>query len=79
VIIEGYTDSVGNDDYNRGLSERRAGAVRSYLVDQGVSSARLTASGKGASDPVASNDTASGRQQNRRVEVIISDPAAASR
>lgn len=79
VVIEGYTDSVGNNDYNVGLSQRRAGAVRSYLVDQGVSSTRLTASGKGASDPVASNDTASGRQQNRRVEVIISDPTAASR
>jgi outer membrane protein OmpA-like peptidoglycan-associated protein len=79
VVIEGYTDSIGSGDYNLGLSERRAGAVRSYLIDQGVSSVRLTASGKGASDPVASNDTASGRQQNRRVEVIISDPAAASR
>ncbi len=79
VVIEGYTDSVGNDDYNQGLSERRAGAVRSYLVERGVSSARLTSSGKGASEPVASNETASGRQQNRRVEVIISDPAAASR
>jgi outer membrane protein OmpA-like peptidoglycan-associated protein len=79
VVIEGYTDSIGNDDYNLGLSQRRAGAVRAYLIDQGVSSVRLTASGKGASDPVASNETASGRQQNRRVEVIISDPAAVSR
>jgi outer membrane protein OmpA-like peptidoglycan-associated protein len=79
VVIEGYTDSVGNNDYNLGLSERRAGAVRAYLLDQGVSSARMTASGKGASDPVASNDTAAGRQQNRRVEVVISDPSAASR
>jgi outer membrane protein OmpA-like peptidoglycan-associated protein len=79
VVIEGYTDSIGNDDYNQGLSERRAGAVRSYLIAQGVSSVRLTSAGKGASDPVASNETASGRQQNRRVEVIISDPAAASR
>lgn len=79
VVIEGYTDSVGNGDYNMGLSERRAGAVRSYLIDQGVSSARMTSSGKGASDPVADNGTASGRQQNRRVEVVISDPAAASR
>jgi outer membrane protein OmpA-like peptidoglycan-associated protein len=79
LVIEGYTDSVGNNDYNMGLSERRAGAVRAYLLDQGVSSARMTASGKGASDPVASNDTAAGRQQNRRVEVVISDPSAASR
>lgn len=79
VVIEGYTDSIGNDDYNLGLSARRAGAGRSHLIDQGVSSVRLTSSGKGASDPVASNETSSGRQQNRRVEVIISDPAAASR
>jgi outer membrane protein OmpA-like peptidoglycan-associated protein len=79
VVVEGYTDSVGNDDSNQGLSERRAGAVRSYLVEQGISSIRLTSLGKGASNPVAGNDTASGRQQNRRVEVIISEPAAASR
>ncbi len=79
VVVEGYTDSVGNDDYNQGLSERRAGAVRTYLIDQGISSIRLTSLGKGASNPVAGNDTASGRQQNRRVEVIISEPAAASR
>jgi outer membrane protein OmpA-like peptidoglycan-associated protein len=79
VVIEGYTDSLGSADYNQGLSERRAGAVRAYLLEQGVSPMRLTSTGKGASDPVAGNDTASGRQQNRRVEVIISDPAAASR
>ncbi len=79
VVIEGHTDSVGSEDYNLGLSERRARTVKSYLVDQGVSSMRLTSSGKGASDPVAGNDTASGRQQNRRVEIIISSPAAASR
>jgi len=79
VVVEGYTDSVGNDDYNQGLSERRAGAVRTYLIDQGISSIRLTSLGKGASNPVAGNNTASGRQQNRRVEVIISEPAAASR
>jgi outer membrane protein OmpA-like peptidoglycan-associated protein len=79
VVVEGYTDSVGSVDYNQGLSERRAGAVKSYLIDQGISSIRLTSLGKGASNPVAGNDTASGRQQNRRVEVIISEPAAASR
>jgi len=79
AIIEGHTDNIGSSDYNLGLSERRAGTVRAYLVDQGVSSTRLSASGKGASDPVAGNDTASGRQQNRRVEIIISGPAAASR
>jgi outer membrane protein OmpA-like peptidoglycan-associated protein len=79
VVIEGYTDSIGSEDYNLGLSERRAGAVRSYLLEQGVSSMRLTSSGKGASDPVAGNDTEAGRRQNRRVEVIISDPVAALR
>ena len=79
VLIEGYTDSVGTEDYNQGLSERRADSVRSYLAGQGIGSIRLSASGKGESDPVASNDSAAGRQQNRRVEVIISNPPAASR
>jgi len=79
VVIEGYTDSIGSDDYNLGLSERRAGAVRSYLIDQGISSTRLASTGKGASGPVAGNDTAAGRQQNRRVEVIISNPVVAAR
>jgi outer membrane protein OmpA-like peptidoglycan-associated protein len=78
VVIEGHTDSIGSEDYNQGLSERRAGAVKSYLLDQGVSPMRLTSSGKGASDPVAGNDTEAGRQRNRRVEVIISEPATAS-
>jgi outer membrane protein OmpA-like peptidoglycan-associated protein len=77
VNIEGYTDSTGGADYNLGLSQRRADSVRSYLVDQGVGSGRLVASGKGMSSPVAGNDTATGRQQNRRVEVIINNPAAA--
>jgi outer membrane protein OmpA-like peptidoglycan-associated protein len=76
VVIDGYTDSLGSADFNQGLSERRAGAVRAYLLDQGVSSMRLTSFGKGASDPVAGNDTASGRQQNRRVEVVISNSTA---
>ena len=79
VLIEGYTDSVGTEDYNQGLSERRADSVKSYLAGQGIGSIRLSASGKGESDPVASNDSAAGRQQNRRVEVIISNPAAALR
>ncbi len=78
VSIEGYTDSVGSQDYNQGLSERRAESVRHYLRGQGIDSGRLTASGRGESDPVASNDSASGRQQNRRVEVIISNPNIAS-
>jgi outer membrane protein OmpA-like peptidoglycan-associated protein len=79
VAIEGYTDSVGSEDYNQGLSERRADSVKSYLSGQGIGSTRLSASGKGKSDPVAGNDSASGRQQNRRVEVIISNPSAALR
>jgi len=79
VAIEGYTDSVGGQEYNQALSQRRADAVRSYLVRQDISSARLSASGLGESDPVAGNDSASGRQQNRRVEVVISNPPAALR
>src|SRR3984893_1331375 len=79
VSIQGYTDSVGSEDYNQGLSERRANSVKSYLAGQGIGSMRLSASGKGRSDPVADNDSAAGRQQNRRVEVIISNPPAALR
>ena len=79
VAIEGYTDSVGSEDYNQGLSERRANSVKSYLAGQGIGSMRLSASGKGESDPVAGNDSATGRQQNRRVEVVISNPPAALR
>jgi outer membrane protein OmpA-like peptidoglycan-associated protein len=71
VLIEGHTDSVGNDDYNLGLSQRRADVVKVWLMNQGVDSTRLVTSGKGESSPVAGNDNASGRQLNRRVEVII--------
>lgn len=78
AAIEGYTDNVGSDDYNQGLSERRADSVKSYLTRQGIGSMRLAVSGKGRSDPVASNDSADGRQQNRRVEVVISNPPATS-
>jgi outer membrane protein OmpA-like peptidoglycan-associated protein len=73
VQIEGFTDSVGTDDYNQGLSERRADAVRDELTGMGVSRDRIQARGLGKSDPVADNDSATGRQQNRRVEVIISE------
>ena len=79
VAIEGYTDSVGSEDYNQGLSERRADSVKAYLAGQGIGAIRLSALGKGESDPVAGNDSAAGRQQNRRVEVIISNPPAALR
>jgi outer membrane protein OmpA-like peptidoglycan-associated protein len=79
VLIEGYTDSVGSEDYNQGLSTRRAESVQSYLVGQGIDRGRLTASGLGESAPVADNESATGRQLNRRVEVIISNPDLASR
>jgi outer membrane protein OmpA-like peptidoglycan-associated protein len=79
VAIQGYTDSVGTEDYNQRLSERRADSVKSYLTGQGIGSTRLSALGKGRSDPVADNDSAAGRQQNRRVEVVISNPPAALR
>lgn len=70
--VEGHTDSVGGDEYNQKLSEQRAGAVQSYLVQQGISAASVTAKGFGKTQPVVSNDTAAGRQQNRRVELVVS-------
>lgn len=73
VMIEGFTDSVGSESYNQGLSERRANAVRSGLVSAGIDAGRVGTRGFGEAFPVVSNDTASGRQQNRRVEVIISN------
>lgn len=76
VAIEGYTDNIGTEDYNFGLSQRRADAVKTYLVGQGINSSRLSTSGKGEGAPVASNESAAGRQQNRRVEVIIANPVA---
>lgn len=76
VAIEGHTDSVGTAEYNQSLSQRRAEAVRSYLVGQGVDPRRLVASGMGEGHPVVGNDTAAGRQQNRRVEVIIATAVA---
>jgi outer membrane protein OmpA-like peptidoglycan-associated protein len=77
AVIDGYTDSIGSDDYNQGLSERRADAVKNFLIGQGIDAPRLTAAGMGKSSPVASNGTATGRQQNRRVEVTISNPPVA--
>jgi len=75
VQLEGHTDSVGSDDYNMKLSENRANTVREYLQSQGVPPGNLTAVGYGKTQPVASNDTAAGRQQNRRVEMVVSgDP-----
>lgn len=69
--VEGHTDSVGTDEFNQRLSEQRAGTVRDFLIDQGVRSASVTASGFGKTQPVASNDTPEGRQQNRRVEIVV--------
>jgi OOP family OmpA-OmpF porin len=75
VVIEvaGHTDSVGSEEYNQGLSERRANAVRDYLTSKGVKASRLTARGYGESMPIASNDTDEGRAENRRVEMIVLD------
>jgi outer membrane protein OmpA-like peptidoglycan-associated protein len=70
--IEGYTDSIGSDEYNQTLSDKRAQAVRDYLVSQGVSMNNVAAHGLGKADPVADNSTAKGRQLNRRVEMIVS-------
>ncbi|MCX6612848.1 MAG: OmpA family protein [Acidobacteria bacterium] len=70
--IEGHTDSVGSDSYNQTLSEKRGDAVREYLAREGMATSSLTSKGFGESKPAASNDNASGRQQNRRVEIVIS-------
>lgn len=73
VVVEGFTDSVGSAEANRQLSQQRAEAVRDYLVTQGIDANRVVARGMGEDFPIASNDTAAGRQQNRRVEVLISE------
>jgi outer membrane protein OmpA-like peptidoglycan-associated protein len=72
LAIEGYTDNVGTDAFNQTLSEQRANTVREYLVQQGLDANSVSARGFGPTIPVASNDTAKGRQQNRRVEIIVS-------
>ncbi len=71
VMIFGHTDSTGPDDYNKVLSDHRAGAVNNFLVSQGVAAPRLENKGYGESDPIAINETAEGRQLNRRVEIVI--------
>lgn len=73
VLIEGYTDSTGSDGLNQELSDRRANAVRTALLDMGINSDRITTRGYGKAYPVASNATAATRQLNRRVEIILSD------
>lgn len=72
ITVAGYTDNVGTMSYNQQLSERRANAVRAYLNEQGVKASRMTVMGFGPDNPIASNDTADGRAQNRRVELHIS-------
>jgi outer membrane protein OmpA-like peptidoglycan-associated protein len=72
LAVEGYTDSVGSDDYNQKLSEHRGESVRDYLTKEGVAGNSVTSQGFGKAEPVASNDTAAGRQKNRRVELVVS-------
>lgn len=71
ILIEGHTDNTGTNDYNMDLSQRRASSVANYLKDHGVKSGRITTEGYGEEQPAASNETAQGRQNNRRVEVAI--------
>jgi outer membrane protein OmpA-like peptidoglycan-associated protein len=71
VLVVGHTDSTGEAEYNQGLSERRADSARNFLVGAGLESNRVTAMGRGEIEPVASNDSLSGRQDNRRVEIAI--------
>jgi outer membrane protein OmpA-like peptidoglycan-associated protein len=78
IAVGGYTDNVGGDDMNQKLSENRAGAVRDYLVQQGVVANSVSATGFGNSAPVASNDNSAGRQENRRVELVVSGEAIGS-
>jgi len=70
--VEGHTDSIGSEEYNQELSENRAGSVRDFLVEQGIKRDMISAQGFGEASPVASNDTAEGRQRNRRVELVVS-------
>ncbi|MEQ1800944.1 MAG: OmpA family protein [Gammaproteobacteria bacterium] len=78
VQIEGHTDNVGSEDSNQGLSQRRAESVKAYLVQQGIPASRLTATGMGETQPLADNDSQTGRQQNRRVVAVIDNPAPAT-
>ncbi len=79
IAVGGYTDNVGGDAMNQTLSEHRAGSVRDYLVNQGVVTGAVSATGFGNSSPVASNDNSAGRQQNRRVELLVSGDAIGTR
>jgi outer membrane protein OmpA-like peptidoglycan-associated protein len=75
VQLEGHTDSIGSDEYNQTLSQQRADSVRDYMVGQGVPGDTVSALGLGKADPVAGNETAAGRQQNRRVDMVVSGQA----
>jgi len=77
VVVEGHTDSTASDTYNLALSQRRANAVEDFLITQGVEPTRISARGYGEQLPVATNDTAAGRQQNRRVELVVLDSGQA--
>ena len=79
IEVGGYTDNVGSDAMNQTLSDHRAGSVRDYLVQQGVATTSVSAKGFGNTLPVASNDNSAGRQQNRRVELLVSGDAMATR
>jgi outer membrane protein OmpA-like peptidoglycan-associated protein len=76
VVIEGHTDNVGSDSNNQRLSEHRATAVQSALLQRGVASSQIQAMGKGEAAPVATNESEGGRQQNRRVELIFNEDQA---
>ncbi len=71
VDLEGHTDSIGTEQYNQGLSERRAAAVKDYLTKQGIDASRITTRGFGETKPIADNKTAEGRAKNRRVEIKV--------
>ena len=70
--VEGHTDSVGSEEANQKLSEQRSDTVRSYLIEQGLPDAAVSSRGFGKTTPVADNETAAGRQKNRRVEIVVS-------
>jgi outer membrane protein OmpA-like peptidoglycan-associated protein len=71
VLVEGHTDNTGTDAYNLSLSERRAESVRTFLIESGIAASRVLARGYGKAYPITGNDTAAGRQRNRRVEIVI--------
>ena len=79
ILIVGHTDAVGTPSYNQGLSQRRAASASTYLAGRGVATARLKSLGRGELEPIASNDTEGGRQQNRRVEIAIVSNASSSK